>query len=228
VAEALTDASDDAIREGFPLPVAHGARSCSPGWLADIARRGQGGNDRDCSGVRRMLVLKQHGVATGWALASGHGQERWVAERLCRTRAGLPRVQGPLEGQPHQPTVPPPTAWRAVLPSGGAVAHKPLLSASGFRGEEWLTHWATAYAAHVCPRSTAAPGAQRRWWSAARQVVATTFANVSESVGLKYPDAHTGWGLLMRVAAKVAAYNLGIVLKRLFGRPDFAFATLIV
>ena len=122
----------------------------------------------------------------------------------------------------------PPAAWMAVLPSGGAVAPKPLLSASGFRGEVWLTHWATAYAAHVCPLSTAAPGAQRRWWSAARQGVETTFANLRESFGLKYPDAHTGWGLLMRVAAQVAAYNLGIALNRLFGRPDFAFATLIV
>src|SRR6266851_4483323 len=90
------------------------------------------------------------------------------------------------------------------------------------------THGATAHAAHVCPLSTAASGAQRRWWSAARQVVETTFANLSESFGLKYPDAHTGWGLLMRVAAKVAAYNLGILLNRLFGRPDFACATLIV
>jgi hypothetical protein len=59
-------------------------------------------------------------------------------------------------------------------------------------------------------------------------VVETTFANLRESFGLKYPDAHTSWGLLMRVAAKVAAYNLSIALNRLFGRPDFAFATLIV
>jgi len=104
---------------------------------------------------------------------------------------------------------------------------KLLLSASGFRGEVWLTHWATAYAAHVCPLSTAALGTRRRWWSAARQGVETIFANLRESFGLKYPDAHTGWGLLMRVAAQVAAYNLGIALSRLFGRPDFAFATLI-
>jgi len=116
----------------------------------------------------------------------------------------------------------------AVLPSGGAPSQKPILSDSGFRGEAWLTHWATRYAAHVCPLSTAASGPQRRWWSAARQVVETTFANLSESFGLKYPDAHTSWGLLMRVAAKVAAYNLGIMLNRLFGRPDFAFATLVV
>lgn len=228
VAEALTDASDYDIMDGFPIPVAHGARSFSPGWLADIARIGKGGNDRYFYGVRMMLVINQHGVATGWALASGNVQERWVAELLCSPRAGLPRVQGPLDGQTHQPTVPPPTEWMAVLPSCGAVSHKPILSDSGVRGEEWLTPWATAYAAPGCPLSTAAPGAQRRWWSAARQVVETTFANVSESFGLKYPDAHTGWGLLMRVAAKVAAYNLGSILNRLFGRPDFAFATLIV
>ena len=151
-----------------------------------------------------------------------------MAELLFSTRAGVPGVQGPLDAQTHQPMVPPPTEWMAVLPSCGAVSHKPILSDSGFRGEEWLRHWATAYAAHVSPLSTAAPGAQRRWWSAARQVVETTFANLSESFGLKYPDAHTGWGLLMRVAAQVAAYNLGIALNRLFGRPDFAFATLIV
>ena len=151
-----------------------------------------------------------------------------MAARLCSTRAGVPGVQGPLDAQTHQPKVAPPTAWMAVFPSGGAPSHTPILSDSGCQGAEWLTHWATAYATHGCPLSTAAPGAQRRWWSAARQVVGTTFANLSESFGRKYPAAHTSWGLLMRVAAKVAAYNLGMVLNRLFGRPDCAFATLIV
>jgi hypothetical protein len=155
-AEALTGAADDDVMDGFPIPVAHGARSFPPGWLADIARIGKGGK------------------------------------------------------------VPPPTEWMAVLPSCGAVPHKPILSDSGFRGEDWLTHWSTAYAAHICPLSIVAPGAQRRWWSAARQVVETTVAHLSESFGLKYPGAHTGWGLLMRVTAKVAAYNLGIVLNRLW------------
>jgi hypothetical protein len=228
VAETLTDAGDYDVLDGFPIPVAHGARSCHPGWLADIARIGKGGNDRYFYGVRMMMVINQHGVATGWALASGNVQERWVAELLFRIRAGGPGVHGPLDPETHQPLVTPPTEWMAVLPSCGAPSPQPILSDSGFRGEEWLTPWATAYAAHVCPLSTAAPGAQRRWWSAARQVVETTVAHLSESFGLKYPDAHTGWGLLMRVAAKVAAYHLGIVLNRLFGRPDFAFATLIV
>ncbi len=70
------------VMDGFPMPVAHGARSFHPGWLAAIARSGKGGNDRYCYGVRMMLVVTQQGVATGWALASGHVQERWVAEVL--------------------------------------------------------------------------------------------------------------------------------------------------
>ena len=58
--------------------------------------------------------------------------------------------------------------------------------------------------------------------------VETTLAHLTESCGLTYPGAHSTWGLLMRVAAKGAAYNLGIMINRLLGRPDFAFATLIV
>jgi transposase len=214
--------------DGFPIPVAHGARSFSPGWLADIARMGKGGNDRYCYGVRMMMVINQHGVATGWALASGNVQERWVAELLFSTRAGMPRVQGPLDDKGHKPKVKAPKEWMATVPSGGAASTKPILSDGGFRGDDWLAHWAQAYGAQVCPRPKAAPRAQRRWLSSARQVVETTFANLSETFGLKYPGAHTTWGLLMRVSAKVAAYNLGIMINRLLGRPDFAFATLIV
>jgi hypothetical protein len=219
---------DDDVLDGFPMPVAHGARSFNPGWLADIARIGKGGNDRSCYGVRMMMVINQHGVATGWALASGHVQERWVAELLCRTRAGVPGLHGPLDAKGHQPKVTPPAEWMALVPSSGAASTKPILSDGGFRGDDWLAHWATASGAQVCPRPKAAPRAERRWLRSARQVVETTFANLTESFGLKYPGAHSTWGLLMRVAAKVAAYHLGMMINRLLGRPDFAFATLIV
>ena len=116
----------------------------------------------------------------------------------------------------------------AAVPSGGAASRKPIVSDCGFRGDEWLAHWAQASGVQVCPLPNTAPRAQRRWWSAARQGVETTCAHLSESFGLKYPGAHSTWGLLRRVAAKVAAYNLGMMINRLLGRPDFAFATLIV
>jgi hypothetical protein len=227
VAEQLAQGDYD-VMDGFPIPVAHGARSFNPGWLADIARIGKGGNDRYFYGVRMMMVINQNGVATGWALASGNVQERWVAELLFSTRAGVPGVQGPLDDKGRKPKVNPPEEWMAAVPSGGAASNKPILSDSGFRGDDWLAHWATAYGVQVCPLPKAAPRATRHWLSSVRQVVETTFAHLSESFGLKYPGAHSTWGLLMRVAAKVAAYNLGMMINRLLGRPDFAFATLIV
>src|SRR5262249_24210528 len=113
VAEGLRDAGDYDVMDGFPIPLGRGARSCRPGWLADIARIGKGGNDRYFYGVLMMMVINQHGVATGWALASGNVQERWVAELLFSTRAGVPGVHGPLDPATHQPTVTPPTEWTA-------------------------------------------------------------------------------------------------------------------
>jgi hypothetical protein len=228
VAAALVTAQDHEVMDGFPIPIAHGARAFHPGWLYDIARIGKGGNDRYFYGVRLLMVISRTGIATGWVLASGNVQERWLAEFLCSARARVPQLQGPLHPETHQPKVTPPTEWMAPVHSCGPASHKPVMTDRGFRGEDWLAHWATSYGVQVCPPPPPAAQAQRRWWSAVRQVVETAFSHLSESFGLKYPGAHTRWGLLTRVAAKVAAYNLGIMLNRVLGRPDFAFATLIV
>ena len=142
VADQLAQGDDD-VMDGFPIPVAHGARSFNPGWLADIARIGKGGNDRYCYGVRMMMVIDQQGVATGWALASGNVQERWVAAWLFRTRAGVPGVQGPLDDTGQKPKVQPPEEWMAAVPSGGAASTKSIRSDGGFRGDDWLAHLTT-------------------------------------------------------------------------------------
>ena len=89
VAEQLGRAEDVDVMDGFPIPIAHGARSFHPGWLADIARVGKGGNDRYFYGIRMMMVIScQSGVATG--LDFGRRQRpgaSWLAELLFRTRA---------------------------------------------------------------------------------------------------------------------------------------------
>jgi hypothetical protein len=46
VAEALATEQEFEVLDGFPLPVAHGARSLPPGWVAEMARMGKGGTDR--------------------------------------------------------------------------------------------------------------------------------------------------------------------------------------
>jgi hypothetical protein len=76
------------------------------------------------------------------------------------------------------------------------------------------------------PRTTSE--ADHPWFSALRQVVETAFANLCDSFGLKYPGAHTTWGMITRIAAKLAAYAMGVDINHTLGRPDFALATLIV
>ena len=87
----------------------------------------------------------------------------------------------------------------AAVPSGGAASHKPILSDSGFRGDDWLAHWAQAYGAQVFPLSKAAPRAERRWFSSARQVVETTFANLTREF----------WAQVSRCPQHVGAVDAG-------------------
>ena len=62
----------------------------------------------------------------------------------------------------------------------------------------------------------------RAWFCGRRQVVETVNGWLEDTLGLKFPRARTCWGLLTRLAAKVVAYNLALVVNHLLGRPTFA------
>ena len=71
------------------------------------------------------------------------------------------------------------------------------------------------YQQHVRPKTPAAGGPEPK-------------LRDSEALRLlHFRQAHTTWGLLTRIAAKIAAYNCGLLLNRLLGRPNLALATLI-
>jgi hypothetical protein len=109
VADQLRSVLDCEIMDCIPLPIARGARSFHPGWLADIARIGKGGNDRYFYGLHLLLVVSASGIATGWTLAAGNIQDRWLAELLLSSRVGQPQLTGPRRTRvhlawPRQPT----------------------------------------------------------------------------------------------------------------------------
>jgi hypothetical protein len=227
-AAQLTGPEEYEILDGVPVPVARGARSFHPGWLAEVARCGKGGNDRYFYGVRLLLSVSAAGVAGDWLLAAGNVQERWLAELLLSTRAGCPQLLGPPDPRTGKPQLEPPPEWLGPLQSCGKATGKPLVADQGFAGAAWWQHWARSYGAEVVTKPREASPEQEQWFAALRQRVETVFAHLCGSFGLKYPGAHTKWGLITRVAAKLAAYNLGIGINRALGRPDFSFATLIV
>ena len=224
VARELMTADEYEVMDAVPVPVAHGARSFHPGWLADIARIGHGGNDRYFFGLHLLLVSSASGLVTGWILGAGNIQDRWLAEGLLSARAGCPQLAGSGAAQ-----LEPPQDWIGPAQSSGPLTGRPLVADAGFTGPLWLAHWQREYRTQlVTPPDGLIPPATHRWFSGVRQVIETVFSHLCDDFGLKYPGAHTTWGLITRVAAKLAAYNLGLSINRDLGRENFALATLIV
>jgi hypothetical protein len=226
VADQLHSALDCEIMDCVPVPIARGARSFHPGWLADIARIGKGGNDRYFYGLHLLLVVSASGVATGWLLAAGNIQDRWLAELLLSSRAGQPQLTGPRAAD-GTPRLTAPTDWLGPVQSCGRWRDCLLLADLGYAGDDWQQHWLD-YATNVLTPPVWERHNARVWFSSLRQAIETAFAALVGNFGLQFPRAHCIWGLLTRIGAKIAAYNVGILVNRQYGRPDLAVATLIV
>lgn len=227
VADLLWSPQDCEIMDCAPIPIARGARSFHPGWLADIARIGKGGNDRFFYGLHLLLVVSSSGVATGWTLAAGNIQDRWLTELLLSSRAGVSQLSGPENAQGTL-RLEPPIDWIGPTQSCGANRHCPVVADLGYSGEDWHVHWDQDYQATVVTPPKCAWHGAGTWFSSLRQAIETAFANLCENFGLHFPRAHTTWGLLTRISAKVAAYDLGILINRQCDRPDLALQTLIL
>lgn len=225
------------LLEGVPVPLARCGRGQRHRCFADEAAIGHGGNDGAwIYGVRLLTVVSPAGPITGWLAGPAASGERWLAEALLRWRRDpaappptaddLAPVLGPSHhgrGERLGPTGP-------IAPAGavGDPAAEPYLADLGFEGDTWRQHWQAAYGATVLTKADYAdlPPAERapleRWFCGRRQTVETVFSWLTDRLGLKLPRARTYWGLLTRLAAKVAAFNLAVLLNRLFDRPTFA------
>ena len=66
-------------------------------------------------------------------------------------------------------------------------------------------------------RRRAARGFNRR-----RKDVETVFSTLTDRLTIRFPRARSKWGVWIRLAAKIAAYNLAVYVNHLFGRPTFS------
>ena len=65
------------------------------------------------------------------------------------------------------------------------------------------------------------PRATRRLFNAARQIIETVNAQLSEQFHIEVNHAHTFWGLCTRLYTKLAAHTICIYINRLLGNPNF-------
>ena len=140
-----------------PVPVARGARAFHPGWLADIARIGKGGNDRYLLRFAPLVSGQSTRGGHGLDLAAGNVQDRWLAELLLSSRAGVTQLSGPGN---HGSSGPPRT-WFGPAQSCGRARSCPILADLAYRGDDWQQLWATDYAASSSPLPKGPPQGQQ-------------------------------------------------------------------
>jgi hypothetical protein len=113
----------------------------------------------------------------------------------------------------------------------GDNAQRPFLADRGFNGGRWARHWFGYGATVITIPPDNAPDAwqepDKRWLRHHRQVVDTVFSRLCDVFGLFRLQAHSRWGQLTRLAAKCAAYNIGLWFNLQLGRPPGALATLL-
>ena len=202
-------------------------------WLS--GKKGRGGNHGSWFyGEQLLLCASDSGLITGWMVGLANIDDRWMMEALLSSRKGDMRlIEPPLPKHrtyKHRPIPAPETFSPAI--TAGHDRGLPFLADGGFSGKRRVNHWRAEYGAEViAPRASNIKGDKprktMRWLRKHRQIIETVIARLVETYGLQRINAHSELGMLARLAAKMAAYNIGVLLNRRCGRPDGAMATLI-
>lgn len=201
-------------------------------WLS--GERGHGGNHGGWYyGQQLLLSVSKGGAVTGWLTGPAATDDRWLLEAFLSTRRGYMQLLEPAQPPKKQPAFSHVPTLECFSPAitAGADFQRPYLADRGFNGERWIQHWQSEYGMTVItsPPANASPPAdpaRSRWLASHRQIVETVLARLTDYFDLKRLRAHSEWGKLTRLAAKMAAYNLGCLFNRMLGRPDGAVTTL--
>jgi hypothetical protein len=230
------------VLDAVPVPLARRCRGRQHRQFADEAAIGHGGSDKQWFyGVKLAATVQPQGQISGSVAGPAATEEHWLADALFRWRpdplapppsaddlAGVLGVTHRRGGRRQGPTGPLGFRQGVGEPSDG-----PILGDLGYRGANWRSHWWTDYGVTLLskddydPLPPATRRRARRWLSGLRQQVETVFHWLDERFGLKYPRAHTRWGLATRLAAKIAAFNLAVHINYLFHRQPFEFLSVI-
>lgn len=198
-------------------------------------RKGRGGNDGGWyHGEQLLLCTTDKGIITGWMTGLADVDDRWMLQAFLSSRHGqLELVEPPLP--PHRAKkerrIPTPESFSP--PQTAGPARQPYFYADGgFNGQRWIEQWRREYGVAIIAPPVINKREQRnykgkRTLSSRRQIVETVIARLVKTFDFRYINAHSETGMVARIAAKMAAYNLGVWANRLLNRPDGALPTLI-
>jgi hypothetical protein len=209
------------------------AASATSHWLHGELGRG-GNNGGWFYGEQLLVSATARGVITGWLVGLASIDDRWMMQAFLSIRNRMMEMippSGKSKKKDQSNRVATPESFSPAITTGMDWG-LPYLADDGFNGTRWLEHWSDLYGVDVIasPPQNAQNAwgrADKQWLSHHRQIIETVFARLSETFGIKRLNAHSDWGKITRLAAKMAAYNIGIFFNRALGRPDGALSTLI-
>lgn len=219
------------VVDTMPVPVAQRVRGQRHRLFAEDAAIGRGGTGKPYFyGCSLLLAVGSDGPITGCVLGPANTDGRWLLDSLLTWRVSEAAVPAPPDDLPRSHE----RGGRRVGPTGprwfpgsvGIHTTVPYLADQGFTGVHWQRRWRQELGATVVTTTRHMSRRALRWHARARQIVETVNGQLTDVLHVKYPRAKTAWGLVTRVLAKCAAFNLGLWLNRLLGRPAFALATL--
>lgn len=185
-------------------------------------------------GDHLLASVSRDEVVTGWLLGTAAINDRWLLEAFVSARAGQPQLVEPPRETPaaRAEHTPPPIGAIGPFQAVGQAQDRPYLADRGFNGERWITHWQTQYQATIITpppdnTSDAWSAPTKLWLASHRQLIETVFARLDYVFHIKHLNIHSRWGQYTQIAAKMAAYNIGLFINRLLHRPLGALATLI-
>jgi len=197
-----------------------------------IANIGKGGSDRDWYyGIKLALSANPQGFIRGFILAPAKTSERWSAEYMLCYRNNPQGIPAKVEDLPPSHGKKRVGPGGAIWPKEGIGSGNPgmYLTDRGFKGRWWEQHWESEYHTTVVTPDTYTgdiANKLRHMHSSSRQVIENVNEHLTDDLGLNRVGARCIKGLLARIAAKLFAFNIGVLLNQLFGQPKFALTTL--
>jgi hypothetical protein len=200
-------------------------------FAPDEAAIGKGGSDRRWEyGIKLLAVVEESGCVSGFVAGPASTEERWLAEGLLSWRhdphspqpsaVGLAGMLGPAHRKGGQRRGPTGGLW--PVEGAGEATGEAYLADRGFSGHSWGCHWSHSYGARIItPRNASEQFASPRELNSRRQIVETVFGILCDTFRLKFPRARTIEGLQARIACKIAALNIGILINQVYGRRKF-------
>lgn len=195
----------------------------------DGAAIGKGGVDRQYFyGVKLAVLVCNIGLIHGFTSGPANTEERFLFETLLRFRHNaeaeqptaddLLSILGPSHrkgGKRKGPSGP----LGPCFGAGIAQPNEIIFGDDGFAGQDWQAHWQTDFEIQIMNHKQAEQAGWGAWFSRKRQVVESVFSRLHGFFQLERPRTKSLLGWWIRLAAKIAAHNVLIILNALFQKP---------